>query len=170
VLGGVAARTREAIALCEATGFDVVLVETIGVGQSEVAVAGMVDFLLLLAMPGAGDDLQGIKRGITELADAVFVNKADGERRPLAEQTRGDFEQALALLRGHDAVPVLLGSAQEDIGMAEAWQAVEAHRARLGTAGLRQKRETQAQAWFEEAVGRLLVERFLADPAGAARW
>ena len=170
VLGGVALRTREAIALCEATGFDVVLVETIGVGQSEVAAAGMVDFLLLLAMPGAGDDLQGIKRGITELADAVFVNKADGDRRALAEQARGDLEQALALLRGHEAVPVLIGSALTDDGMAEVWAAVEARRARLGPAGLRQRRETQAQAWFEEAVSRLLVERFLADPANAARW
>ncbi len=170
VLGGVAARTREAIALCEAAGFDVVLVETIGVGQSEVAVASMVDFLLLLALPGAGDELQGIKRGITELADAVFVNKADGDRRALAEQARGDFEQALALLRGPDAVPVLVGSALGDEGVAEVWRAVEAHRARQGPAGLQQRRETQAQAWFEEAVGRLLVERFVADPARAAAW
>jgi LAO/AO transport system kinase len=98
-LGGVAHRTREAMLVCEAAGYDVVLVETVGVGQSELEVASMVDFFCVLLQPGAGDELQGIKRGLLELADALVVNKWDGEQRELAERTRGEFAQALLLLR-----------------------------------------------------------------------
>src|SRR6185312_7001911 len=98
-LGGVARRTREALLVCEAAGFDVVLVETVGVGQSEVAVAGMVDLFVLLLGPGAGDELQGVKRGIVELADLIVVNKADGELLDLARHTAGDYANALHLLR-----------------------------------------------------------------------
>ena len=98
-LGGVAGKTRESIAVCEAAGFDMVLVETVGVGQSEVTVADMVDFFLVLKLAGAGDQLQGIKRGILELADLIAINKADGENRAAAERARAEFESALHILR-----------------------------------------------------------------------
>ncbi len=98
-LGGVARKTREAILVCEAAGYDVVLVETVGVGQSETVVADMVDFFLLLKLAGAGDELQGIKRGILELADLVAINKADGDNLEAAQRARAEFERALAILR-----------------------------------------------------------------------
>src|SRR5207237_7310503 len=101
-LGGVARRTREALLVCEAAGFDVVLVETVGVGQSEVAVAGMVDLFVLLLAPGAGDELQGVKRGIVELADLLVVNKADGALADAARHTAADYAHALHLVRAAD--------------------------------------------------------------------
>src|SRR5689334_13228756 len=119
-LGGVARRTREAMLVCEAAGFDVVLVETVGVGQSEVAVAGMVDVFLLLIAPGAGDELQGVKRGIVELADLVVVNKADGALADLARHTAGDYAHALHLV---GPAQVLLASARESMGIVEVWDA-----------------------------------------------
>src|SRR5690606_8019738 len=97
--GGVAHRTREVMLLCEAAGFDVVLIETVGIGQSEVAVASMVDFFLVLLLPAGGDELQGIKKGVIELADALVVNKADGATAALAERTRQDYAGALSILR-----------------------------------------------------------------------
>src|SRR2546429_6008778 len=121
-LGGVARRTREAMLVCEAACFDVVLVETVGVGQSEVAVAGMVDLFVLLLGPGAGDELQGVKRGIVELADLVVVNKADGDLADLARHTAADYTHALHLV---GAAEVLLASALEGTGIAEVWTAVE---------------------------------------------
>src|SRR5437660_8733446 len=125
-LGGVARRTREALLVCEAAGFDVVLVETVGVGQSEVAVASMVDLFLLLLAPGAGDELQGVKRGIVELADLIVVNKADGALIEAARHTASDYAHALHLV-GQAGVQVLLASALEGTGIAEAWAATEAH-------------------------------------------
>src|SRR5689334_4752463 len=119
-LGGVARRTREALLLCEAAGHDVVLVETVGVGQSEVAVAGMVDVFVLLLAPGAGDDLQGVKRGIVELADVVVVNKSDGDLADLARHTAGDYAHALHLV---GPAQVLLASARESMGIVEVWDA-----------------------------------------------
>ena len=126
-LGGVARRTREALLLCEAAGFDVVLVETVGVGQSEVKVAAMVDLFLVLVAPGGGDELQGLKRGIMELADLVVVNKADGDLAAVAAHTAADYAAALHLVRPRIAAwtpRVLTCSALTGTGIAEVWEAV----------------------------------------------
>ncbi|MFY9340870.1 MAG: methylmalonyl Co-A mutase-associated GTPase MeaB, partial [Planctomycetota bacterium] len=125
--GGVARHTREALLLCEAAGHDVVLVETIGTGQSEVAVHGMVDFFLLLLSPAAGDELQGIKRGVMELADAVLVHKADGDLAAAADRASQQCTLAMRVLHGGDAAPppVLLASALTRRGLPELWQAIE---------------------------------------------
>lgn len=130
-LGGIARRTREAVAVCEGAGFDVVLVETVGVGQSETLVAGVSDIFLLLLAPAGGDELQGVKRGIMEIADIVLVNKADGALLPVAERTRADYQGALRLMRARPEDPpdypmVLTASAAEGRGIAEVWQAIRA--------------------------------------------
>lgn len=130
-LGGIARRTREAVAVCEGAGFDVVLVETVGVGQSETLVAGVSDVFLLLLTPAGGDELQGVKRGIMEIADIVVVNKADGELVPAAERTRADYQGALRLMRRRPEDPegfpaVLTASAVEGRGIDTAWQAIGA--------------------------------------------
>ena len=133
-LGGVARRTREAMLLCEAAGFDVVMVETVGVGQSEVAVAGMVDLFAVLVAPGAGDELQGIKRGIIELADVVVVNKNDGELAPAAKTTATDYSSALRLVRSKTQAwtpRVVLVSALEGTGIDDLWSTVEEFRSTL---------------------------------------
>ena len=162
-LGGVARRTREAMLACEAAGFDVVLVETVGVGQSETAVADMVDMFLLMLLPAGGDELQGIKRGIVELADLVLVNKADGELAAQARRTAADYEAAMHLLR--PSVPgwtarVQTCSALTGEGIAEAWEAVGAFRQAVG-AGLEERRTRQARAWMwnEIAEGALAAVR-----------
>jgi LAO/AO transport system kinase len=167
-LGGVARRTRETLLLCEAAGFDVVLVETVGVGQSEVSLRGLVDFFLLLLLPGAGDDLQGIKRGIMEMADAVVVHKADGDNRVRAEAARG--EQAMALHYLAPATPgwpppVLLASSLTGEGIAECWATVERFYAELGPAGtIEQRRGQQMRAWFDDLVREELIARFRRHP------
>jgi LAO/AO transport system kinase len=167
-LGGVARRTREAMLLCEAFGFDVVLVETIGVGQSEVAVADMVDLFTLLVAPGGGDELQGIKRGIMELADLVVVNKADGDLAAAAGRTRSDYAAAVHLMRPKWAAwstEVLACSAIEGKGVAEVWDAAERFRDELGAAGeLAAARAHQAQAWLWSEIGDTLLDRFRRDP------
>lgn len=165
-LGGVAPRTREAIAVCAAAGYGVVLVETIGVGQSEIAVARMVDFVILLVQPDSGDELQGIKRGITEVADAVFVNKADGEGRERALRTRAEYEQALALATG-GKVPVLCGSARTGEGLEAVWQTVV--RATAARAERDARRRAQARIWLEEALHDELVARLLRRPTAPER-
>lgn len=166
-LGGVARRTREAMLLCEAAGFDVVIVETIGVGQSEVAVSDMVDLFALLVSPGGGDELQGIKRGIMELADLVIVNKADGDLAPAAARTRGDYASAVHLLRPKWdawATEVLACSALNGIGVAEVWQAVTTFRAAVTADGeLVEARSAQATAWLWSEIGDTLIERFRSD-------
>src|SRR5690349_10396595 len=150
-LGGVARRTREALLVCEAAGFDVVLVETVGVGQSEVAVAGLVDLFLLLLAPGAGDELQGVKRGIVELADLVVVNKADGALADLARHTAGDYGNALHLLRARTdgwTARVLSCSALLGEGIAEVWAAVEEYMVLARrSGGLTARRGEQARDW-----------------------
>jgi len=165
-LGGVARRTREALLVCEAAGFDVVIVETVGVGQSEVTVASMVDFFLVLMLPGAGDELQGIKKGILEIADALAVNKADGDNLARATRAVADLKAALRFFRHaspHWEPPVLTVSAVEERGMDEVWDAVERHRAALGASGeLVKKRRTQQQAWLWSMVEEGLKQRFLA--------
>jgi LAO/AO transport system kinase len=167
-LGGVARRTREAMLLCEAAGFDVVVVETIGVGQSEVAVSDMVDLFALLVSPGGGDELQGIKRGIMELADLVIVNKADGDLAPAAARTRGDYASAVHLLRpkwNAWSTEVLACSALNGIGVSEVWDAVMSFRAAVAADGeLAEARSTQATAWLWSEIGDTLLERFCADP------
>ncbi|MEQ9638695.1 MAG: methylmalonyl Co-A mutase-associated GTPase MeaB [Alphaproteobacteria bacterium] len=152
-LGGVARRTADALLLTEAAGFDVVIVETVGVGQSEIAVADLVDTFVLLLSPGGGDDLQGIKRGIMELADIVVVNKADGALADAAGHAAADYRAALALMR--PKIPewpaeVLLASALNDTGIAETWDAIQRHRDALGNrlADLRAGQATR-RMWAE---------------------
>jgi LAO/AO transport system kinase len=151
-LGGVARRTREAMLVAEAAGFDVVIVETVGVGQSETAVADMVDMFVLLLAPGGGDELQGLKRGIVELADLVAVNKADGELLAAANRAAADYRRALQLIMPASPdwrVPVLQCSALTGEGIAEIWQAVERYRKALGASGaLAARRAEQARAWL----------------------
>jgi LAO/AO transport system kinase len=166
-LGGVARRTREAMLLCEAAGFDVIIVETIGVGQSEVAVSDMVDLFALLVSPGGGDELQGIKRGIMELADLVIVNKADGDLAPAAARTRGDYASAVHLLRpkwNAWATEVLACSALNQNGISEIWESVETFTAAVTADGeLADARSQQATAWLWSEIGDSLIDQFRSD-------
>ncbi len=166
-LGGVARRTREAMLLCEAAGFDVVIVETVGVGQSEVAVAGMVDLFAVLVAPGAGDELQGIKRGIIELADVVVVNKNDGELAPAAKTTATDYGSALRLVRSKTVAwtpRVVLVSALEGTGIDELWSTVEEFRSTLDTAGeLDRRRAEQAREWMWSEVSESVMDALRHD-------
>jgi LAO/AO transport system kinase len=169
VLGGVARRTREAILLCEAAGFDLVIVETVGVGQSETAVADMTDMFLLLLAPGAGDELQGLKKGIVELADLILVNKADGDLKPAATRAAAEYRHALHLLRPASppwATEVRAVSALTGEGIAEAWTMVERHSAAMAQSGERgRRRAEQARAALWREIGEGLMEAFKADAA-----
>ena len=171
--GGVGANTREAILLCEAAGFDNIFVETIGVGQSEVAVASMVDFFLLLMISGAGDELQGIKRGVLEFADLVAFNKADGDNRTRAEAARKQLDGALSLLSAHDGgwrPPVVTCSAREGHGIAEVWQTILHHRTLMTASGeLDRKRKRQAHEAMYDTIRRTLAENFFSKPEVRAR-
>lgn len=162
-LGGVARRTREALHACEAAGFDVVIVETVGVGQSEVAVRDLVDMFVLLVAPGGGDELQGIKRGIIEIADLLVVNKADGGLAQQAELTRAQYQSALYLLRPlspHWTPAVLAASALEGTGVPEVWDAVTAYRDAMSAAGeLTRRRSAQALAWMWAEISESLQAR-----------
>jgi LAO/AO transport system kinase len=166
-LGGVARATRESIVLVEAAGYDVVLVETVGVGQSEVAVAGMVDTFLLLTIARTGDSLQGIKKGILELADVIAVNKADGPHEKDAARAAAELSGALRLVTPPNASwrpRVLACSAQSGAGMAEVWDAVEAHRAALDEAGeLAGRRADQQVQWMWAMVRDRLMDRLQSD-------
>jgi LAO/AO transport system kinase len=174
-LGGVGRRTREAVALCEAAGFDVVLVETVGVGQSETLAAEMTDLFVLLIAPAGGDELQGVKRGIMEMADLILVTKADGDLLPAARRTCADYAGALRLLRRRPQDPdgfprAMLVSALADEGLAEAWAAMEALCAERRAGGHWQaRRRAQAQGWFEAEVRQGLLARLAADPGLARR-
>jgi LAO/AO transport system kinase len=168
-LGGVARRTREALLLCEAAGFDVVLVETVGVGQSEVKVAAMVDLFLVLVAPGGGDELQGLKRGIMELADLVVVNKADGDLAATAAHTAADYSAALHLVRPRipDWSPrVLLCSALTGAGIPEVWDAVAEFRDAV-EGSLPRLRADQAREWMWSEVTDSLLEGLTADATAA---
>ncbi len=162
-LGGVARRTREAIVLCEAAGADVVLVETVGVGQSEIAVAGMTDLFVLLAPPGGGDDLQGIKRGVMELVDIVCVTKADGDLSAAAGRAAADHRAALGLMAARDpelAAQVCVTSAVSGDGVEGLWQAIEeAHRTLRTTGALGRRRAEQSTAWMWDEVRAGLLDR-----------
>ena len=170
-LGGVARRTREAMLACEAAGFDVVIVETVGVGQSETAVAEMVDIFLLMLLPGGGDELQGIKKGIVELADAVIVNKADGDLVPAAERAVAEYYAALGLLRAPNPdwrPPVLKCSALKGEGIAEVWETVEKHRETMEASGARAaKRAAQTGDWMWSDIADGLLRRFKTHPGVA---
>ena len=167
-LGGVSRRTREALLVCEAAGYDVVLVETVGVGQSEYAVASMVDFFLVLMLAGAGDELQGIKKGILELADALAINKADGANVALAQQAASQYIAALNLFRHTSPTwnpPVVTLSALEARGMDTIWGIIQDHRAKLGATGeLEAKRREQQRVWFWNVVEEGIKMRFLGRP------
>ncbi|MGH8999360.1 MAG: methylmalonyl Co-A mutase-associated GTPase MeaB [Acidimicrobiia bacterium] len=172
-LGGVTRSTREAMVVVEAAGYDVVIVETVGVGQSEVAVANMVDCFVLLTLARTGDALQGIKRGVLELADVVAVNKADGPHVADAEEAAGELSQALALLGEGDgpwSPPVLTISAATGHNLDRLWGEVERHRATLEETGeLTAKRQRQQVAWMWSMVHERLLGRFRSDPGVRAR-
>jgi LAO/AO transport system kinase len=169
-LGGVARKTRESMLVCEAAGFDVMIVETVGVGQSETTVASMVDFFLVLMIAGAGDELQGIKKGLLELADAIAVNKADGNNIARAERARRQYETALHLLAPVSpnwTPPVITCSSLEEhvAGITKIWQTVLAHREKLTASGeLQAKRRKQALDWMWSLVEARLKERFYQHP------
>jgi LAO/AO transport system kinase len=166
-LGGVARRTRESMLLCEAAGFDIILVETVGVGQSETTVADMTDMFLLLLLPAGGDELQGIKRGIMELADLILVNKADGDQVALAARTVGDYRSAVQFLasRFDDwQTPVMSCSSINDEGIVEVWGQVDAFKEILSKTGqLQQRRAEQAKAWMWSEMTESLVADLKAD-------
>ncbi|MBM4060436.1 MAG: methylmalonyl Co-A mutase-associated GTPase MeaB [Planctomycetes bacterium] len=168
--GGVGARTREALLLCEAAGFDVVLVETIGTGQAENAVHAMVDFCLLLLSPAAGDELQGIKRGAMELADGVLVTRADGDLAAAAELVAQQCRFALRVLHGGEPPPpVVAGSARNGTGLDELWRTIEDRLQQARAGGrLQARRAAQAGAWLDAIVQERLLAGFLADPVAAA--
>lgn len=170
-MGGVARRSREAVALCEAAGFDVVLIETVGVGQSETVVAELCDLFLLLLAPAGGDELQGVKRGIMEMADIILVNKADGDLKPAAMRTCADYAGALRLLRRRPQDPegfpkAMTVSALEDQGLATAWREIETLIAwRRANGHWAKRRAGQAQHWFGEEVRRGLLAVLEVEPA-----
>ena len=171
-LGGVARRTREAGLVCEAAGFDVVIVETVGVGQSETAVADMVDLFLLLLSPAGGDELQGIKKGIVELADVLVVNKADGELAPAAGRTAAEYRGAIHLLRPALAgwtPPVLQVSALERRGLEAVRDAIDRFRAAIGPDRLASRRAEQAHRWMWREIEETLRDELARHPAVAAR-
>jgi len=163
-LGGVARKTRESMLICEAAGYDVIIVETVGVGQSESTVASMVDFFLVLMLAGAGDELQGIKKGILELADAIAITKADGDNVAKAKKAAGVYQNALHFLRPSSPVwapPVLTCSALEQAGIGEIWRTVLLHREKLTETGeLELKRRQQALDWMWSLIEEGLKNRF----------
>jgi len=155
-LGGVARKTRESMLICEAAGFDIILVETIGVGQSETVVANMTDFFLAMILPGAGDELQGIKRGLIELADMIVVNQADGEKEAIAQHTAEEYRHALHYLHARDThwqVSVVTCSALKNIGIHELWDIVIKREEQLKTSGkLIEKRQKQMLHWMNSLI------------------
>ncbi|MHC9235921.1 methylmalonyl Co-A mutase-associated GTPase MeaB [Pseudooceanicola sp. 502str34] len=164
-LGGVARRSREAVAICEAAGFDVVLIETVGVGQSETVVAEMADLFILLLAPAGGDELQGVKRGIMEMADIILVNKADGDLKPVATRTCSDYAGALRLLRKRPQDPqgfpkAMMVSAMEETGLQTAWDEMQALTAwRRESGHFDGMRAAQARYWFREDVRNALLSQ-----------
>ena len=172
-LGGVAAKTRESMLLCEAAGFDVILVETVGVGQSETAVCDMTDFFLALMLPGAGDELQGIKKGLVELADMIAINKADGDNIKRANFAAADYRSALHILSprsDHWHPPVLTYSAMTGQGIAELWQKVLDHRTAMSASGeFAERRRQQQVKWMWTLLEQRMMARLRSDPVIRAR-
>lgn len=167
-LGGVAGKTRETMLICEAAGYDIIIIETVGVGQSETAVASMVDFFLVLMIAGAGDELQGIKKGVLEVAEAIVINKADGDNVKRAESAQKEYQTALHLLMPHTpnwTVPVLTCSSLERTGIDDVWQTVEKHRHALTKSGeLEAKRKAQAKDWFRFLLDDGMKNWFYSEP------
>jgi LAO/AO transport system kinase len=157
--------------LCEAAGFDVILVETVGIGQSETAVADMTDFFLVLMLPGAGDELQGIKKGVLELADMIAVNKAEGDGAARARLAAGEYKAALHIMQQASpnwAVPVVMVSGLANVGLDDMWRHVEEHRRRFDKSGeLAAKRRAQQVKWMWAMLEERLLARLHSDPQGA---
>jgi len=172
-LGGVAAKTREAMLLCEAAGFDVVLVETVGIGQSETAVCDMTDFFLALMLPGAGDELQGIKKGLVELADMIAVNKADGDNIKRANLAAGEYRSALHILTPrseHWHPPVLTYSALTGSGIETLWQKILDHRTAMKASGeFTARRQQQQVKWMWSMLEQRMMARLRADASVRAK-
>ena len=172
-LGGVAHQTREVIQLCEAAGYDIILVETVGVGQSETEVHRITDFFLLLMLAGAGDELQGIKKGVMELADAVVINKADGDNQGAAQQARQAYRNALHLFRPPDSgvVPqVLTCSALHQQGISDIWKVIQSYQEKTQANGyFQEKRRQQNLHWMHQLVQNYLEQEFYQHPE-LARW
>ena len=167
-LGGVAAKTRETMLLCEAAGYDVILVETVGIGQSETAVSDMTDFFLALMLPGAGDELQGIKKGLVELADMIAINKADGDNLKRAHAAAGEYRSALHILTPRSenwTPPVVTYSALTGDGIADLWQQIELHRERMTKSGemIARRREQQVK-WLWSMLEDRVQSRLKSDP------
>jgi LAO/AO transport system kinase len=167
-LGGVARKTRETMLVCEAAGFDVIIVETVGVGQSETTVASMVDFFLVLQISGAGDELQGIKKGVLEVADAIVVNKADGDNINRAKLAKKQYETALHLVTPSSpnwSVPVMTCSALQEVGLMEVWDTITNHKKIMTASGeLEVKRQDQAMSWMWFLVNEGLERWFYQHP------
>jgi LAO/AO transport system kinase len=172
-LGGVAAKTREAMLLCEAAGFDVILVETVGIGQSETAVSDMTDFFLALMLPGAGDELQGIKKGLVELADMIAINKADGDNLKRAQHAAADYRSALHILTPrsqHWQPPVETYSALTGDGIAKLWQKILDHRTAMNASGdFAARRREQQVKWMWSMLEQRMLSRLRADASTRAR-
>ena len=172
-LGGVAAKTREAMLLCEAAGFDVILVETVGIGQSETAVADMTDFFLALMLPGAGDELQGIKKGLVELADMIAINKADGDNLKRAQHAAADYRSALHILSPrseHWHPPVETYSALTGDGVARLWQKILDHRTAMNASGdFAARRRDQQVKWMWSMLEQRMLARLRADASTRAK-
>src|SRR4051794_1769650 len=172
-LGGVAAKTREAMLLCEAAGFDVVLVETVGIGQSETAVCDMTDFFLALMLPGAGDELQGIKKGLVELADMIAVNKADGDNVKRANLAAADYRSALHILHPrseHWHPPVVTYSALTEAGIGDLWQKILDHRTAMSASGdFAARRRDQQVKWMWSMLEQRMLARLRADASVRAK-
>jgi LAO/AO transport system kinase len=172
-LGGVAAKTRETMLLCEAAGYDIILVETVGIGQSETAVADMTDFFLALMLPGAGDELQGIKKGLVELADMIAINKADGDNLKRAKAAAAEYRAALHILTPRSpnwSPPVVTYSALTGDGIAALWEQILLYRQRLGASGeLAVKRREQQVKWMWTLLEERLLSRLRTDAAIKAR-
>ena len=168
-LGGVARKTRETIILCEAAGFDTIIIETVGVGQSEIAVHSMVDFFLLLILPGGGDELQGIKRGIVEMADMIAVNKADGDRLVLAKQAKRAYQNALHLFPPKDSgwiPPVVLCSGNTGMGIKDIYEQLSDYiQLTQQNSFFNKKRSAQAKYWLQETIQQRLRQLFFTHPA-----
>lgn len=168
-LGGVTAKSRETILLCEAAGHDIVIVETVGIGQSETAVAGMVDVFVVLMLPGAGDELQGIKKGVLEIADIITINKADGQNARAARKAASHYRAALDILAPTSKVwkpPVLTQSGLEGDGLETLWATIKDHKARHDAAGLfLRRRADQNLGWMRDMLRERAMERLTRDPA-----
>lgn len=166
-LGGIHAKTRESMLLCEAAGFEVIFIETVGVGQSETAVRSMVDFFLLLMLAGAGDELQGIKKGIMEMADAIAINKADGDNKRQAEKAKAEYQNALHLFPLAESgwqPRVVTCSALNNVGLEEIWQMLEEYRQHAQQNGwFQQQRQAQDLNWMHTAIEYLLRQQFYSD-------